>query len=153
MANPLKGIKYITYYKNRCTFKTQEWGKAQKHHTLVCPWGCPFNSKYEIVVTIPIEFGDSSLRIFPVDKVNKPKAPAHAGLLINGNINSAHRTKRTEQLQQIRLSCVFREVGYPHRVLIVPPPHIRSTTPLSPCPHTRRHVGSLGCTTCCCCSI
>ncbi|KAI5382495.1 hypothetical protein KIW84_070068 [Lathyrus oleraceus] len=98
--------------------------KLKSTQYLGCSRGGPLNSQNEIVVAISIEFVNSPLSIFPADKVNKAKASTHAGLLIYSNIDPADSTKRPEKLKQIRLPCVLREVGYPNRILIVPPPHV-----------------------------
>lgn len=109
---------------------------------LVRPRRRPFNSENEVIITIPIEFGYSFLSIFPVHKIDKTKTSTRAGLLIESNVNSTHGAKSTEQLVQVCLAGILREIGDPDRVLIVSTPHVG---PSSLCTRSLagRNIGSL----------
>ncbi|KAK8549437.1 hypothetical protein V6N13_027190 [Hibiscus sabdariffa] len=74
---------------------------------LVCSRGGPFDSKDEIVVTVPIQLVNSSLSILSVHKVDETEPSTRARLLIHGDVHTSHGTEWSEKFVQVGLPGVL----------------------------------------------
>lgn len=110
----------------------------------VGPGGRPLDPENQVVVAIPVELVDGPLGVAAADEVDEAKAPANTRLLVHRDVHAANGAEGAEELEEVRLPRVLRQVCDPHRVLVVPAP-VREA-PLAGAggarPHPRRHIST-----------
>ncbi len=81
----------------------------------------PFDLEDEMVITVVVDAPDGSLRVILVGECDKGETARHILIFILGQERAQHFSERLEQLLNVGLGGLFRQVAHSHSVIVLKP--------------------------------